>query len=142
MRRHKYVVATMIMALLYVTAPRSPCAAAAEKNLFNQLVERSQGEMAKAKGKLSVLLDLPAKEIVPILKVFQKGSSGFRVANVVNAISVQGLGHCTAEAWFENLTTLREIEGLRARSEEFLIKKYSELCELCGHEKKFKNEQN
>jgi hypothetical protein len=29
----------------------------------------------------------------------------------------QGLGHCTAEA-------------LRARSNEFLIKKYSELCEL------------
>jgi len=26
---------------------------------------------------------------------------------------------------------MREIEGLRARSKEFLIKKYSELCELC-----------
>jgi ABC-type Fe3+ transport system substrate-binding protein len=46
-------------------------ALAAEKNLFNQLVERSQTEMAK-KAKLSVLLDLPAKEITPILKVFQK----------------------------------------------------------------------
>ena len=68
------------------------------------------------------------------------------MANMVNAISVQGLGHCTAEAWFENLTTLtlrltqghgegnrtmREIEGLRARSKEFLIKKYSELCDFC-----------
>jgi len=31
----------------------------------------------------------------------------------------QGLGYCTAEA-------------LRARSKEFLIKKYSELCELCA----------
>jgi len=51
---------------------------------------------------------------------------------MVNAVSMQGLGHCTAEAWFENLTTLREIEGLRARSKEFLIKKYSELCELCA----------
>jgi hypothetical protein len=37
------------------------------------------------------------------------------MANVVYAISVQGLGHCTAEA-------------LRARSKEFFIKKYSELC--------------
>ncbi|HET8564553.1 MAG TPA: ABC transporter substrate-binding protein, partial [Candidatus Binatia bacterium] len=45
---------------------------AAEKNLFNQLVEQSRGEMAKPKAKLSVLLDLSAKEIMPILKVFQK----------------------------------------------------------------------
>ena len=34
-----------------------------------------------------------------------------------------GLGDCTAEAW-------------RTRRKEFLIKKYSELCELCGPEKK------
>jgi len=40
------------------------------------------------------------------------------VANVVNAISVQALGYFTAEA-------------LRTRSKEFLIKKYSELRELC-----------
>jgi hypothetical protein len=38
---------------------------------------------------------------------------------MVNAISVQGLGNCTAEA-------------LRARSKEFLIKKFAELCELCA----------
>jgi ABC-type Fe3+ transport system substrate-binding protein len=50
----------------------SSSALAAEKNLLSQLAERSQSEMAKGKGKLSVLLDLPAKEIVPILKVFQK----------------------------------------------------------------------
>jgi hypothetical protein len=34
-----------------------------------------------------------------------------------------GLGDCSAEA-------------RRTRRKEFLIKKYSELCELCGHEKK------
>jgi len=43
--------------------------------------------------------------------------SGFRVANVVNAISVRRLGHFTAER-------------LRARRKEFFIKKYSGLCEL------------
>ena len=47
------------------------------------------------------------------------GSSGFRMVNPGNAISAQRLGDCTAEA-------------LRARSKEFLIKKYSELCELCA----------
>jgi hypothetical protein len=47
------------------------------------------------------------------------GYSGFRVANLANAISVQRHGDFTAEA-------------LRARSKEFLIKKYSELCELCA----------
>ena len=40
------------------------------------------------------------------------------MVNPGNAISAQGLGDCTAEA-------------RRARSKEFLIKKYSELCELC-----------
>ena len=39
------------------------------------------------------------------------------MANLGNAISVKGLGDRTAEAQ-------------RARSKEFLIKKYSELCEL------------
>jgi hypothetical protein len=43
--------------------------------------------------------------------------------NQANAISLQGLGDCTAAA-------------LRARSKEFLIKKHAELCELCGREKK------
>jgi hypothetical protein len=38
------------------------------------------------------------------------------MVNPGNAISAQGLGDCTAEA----------------RSKEFLIKKYSELCELCA----------
>ena len=41
------------------------------------------------------------------------------MVNPGNAISAQGLGDCTAEA-------------RRARSKEFLIKKYSELCELCA----------
>jgi hypothetical protein len=40
------------------------------------------------------------------------------MVNPGNAISAQGLGDCTAEA-------------RRARSKEFLIKKYSELCDLC-----------
>jgi ABC-type Fe3+ transport system substrate-binding protein len=47
-------------------------ATAAEGNLFNQLVERSKAEMAKSKGKFSVLLDLDAKEGVPVIKAFQK----------------------------------------------------------------------
>ena len=50
----------------------SSSAGAAEKTLFNQLAERSQSEMAKAKGKLSIVLDLSAKEIMPIVKIFQK----------------------------------------------------------------------
>ena len=41
------------------------------------------------------------------------------MANLANAISVQGLGDCTAEA-------------RRSRSKEFLVKKYSELSELCA----------
>jgi hypothetical protein len=41
------------------------------------------------------------------------------MVNPGNAISAQALGDCTAEA-------------RRARSKEFLIKKYSELCELCA----------
>jgi hypothetical protein len=45
------------------------------------------------------------------------GSSGFRMVNPGNVISAYGLGDCTAEA-------------RRARSKKFLIKKYSELCEL------------
>ena len=52
-------------------------------------------------------------------KVKILASSGFSVANLANAISLKGLGDCTAEAQ-------------RARSKEFLIKKYSELCELCA----------
>jgi hypothetical protein len=40
-----------------------------------------------------------------------------------------GLGDYTAEA-------------RRTRSKEFLIKKFSDLCELGGHEKKFKNDEN
>jgi hypothetical protein len=51
--------------------------------------------------------------------VFNYGSSGFCVANLANTISMQRLGDCTAEA-------------LRSRSKEFLIEKYSELCELCA----------
>ena len=41
------------------------------------------------------------------------------MANLANAISVQELGDCTAEA-------------RRARRKEFLVKKYSELSELCA----------
>jgi hypothetical protein len=41
------------------------------------------------------------------------------MVNPGNGISAQGLGDCTAEA-------------RRARSKEVLIKKYSELCELCA----------
>jgi hypothetical protein len=47
------------------------------------------------------------------------GSSGFRVANLAKAISVRRLGDFTAEA-------------RRTRSKEFLMNKYSELCELCA----------
>ena len=50
---------------------------------------------------------------------FDFGSSGFPVANLANAISVQGLGNCTAEA-------------RRSQSKKFLVKKYSELSELCA----------
>jgi ABC-type Fe3+ transport system substrate-binding protein len=63
---------TTIVGFLCVAMIYSSSAVAAEKNLFNQLVERSQSEMAKPKAKLSVLLDLPAKEVTPILKVFQQ----------------------------------------------------------------------
>jgi hypothetical protein len=63
---------TTIVGFLCAAMIYSSSAVAAEKNVFNQLVERSQSEMAKPKAKLSVLLDLPAKEITPILKVFQK----------------------------------------------------------------------
>ena len=55
------------------------------------------------------------------LIVYKMGTSGFRVGNWANAIPVrgeEGLGVCTAEA-------------PRAQSKEFLIKKYSDLCELC-----------
>lgn len=73
MKQHKSLVsAAMFVGLLSTVMIYSSSAAAAEKNLLNQLVERSQGEMAKAKGKLSVLLDLSAKESMPVLKVFQK----------------------------------------------------------------------
>src|SRR5262245_54022189 len=50
----------------------SSSAIAAETSLFNQLVERSQSEMAKTKGKLSILLDLSPKEVLPVVNVFQK----------------------------------------------------------------------
>jgi hypothetical protein len=46
------------------------------------------------------------------------------MVNLDNALSTQGLGDCTAEA-------------RRARSKEFLIKKNSELCELCASAVKF-----
>ena len=41
------------------------------------------------------------------------------MANLANTISAQGFGDCTAEA-------------RRPRSKEFLVKKYSELSELCA----------
>src|SRR5262245_42410377 len=47
-------------------------AVAAEGHLFNQLIERSKAEMTKSKGKFSVLLDLDAKEGLPVIKAFQK----------------------------------------------------------------------
>ena len=50
------------------------------------------------------------------------------MANVANSNSVQGLGDCTAEA-------------RRARSKQFFIKNFFKLCELCGHEKKLKNDE-
>ena len=76
------------------------------------------------------------------------------MANLANAISVQGLGNYTAEALrtpskkvfaSEILRTLRPpclggerefgyltAETRRTRSKEFLIKKFSELCDLRG----------
>jgi len=58
--------------LLCATLVNCSSATAAEKNLFNQLVESARGEMAKTQGKLSVLLDLSAKEVTPVLRAFQK----------------------------------------------------------------------
>jgi hypothetical protein len=46
--------------------------------------------------------------------------SGFRVGKRgIRVRGEEGLGDCTAKA-------------LRAQSKEFLIKKYSDLCELCA----------
>jgi len=58
--------------LLCATLVNCSSATAAEKNLFNQLVESARGEMAKTQGKLSILLDLSAKEVTPVLRAFQK----------------------------------------------------------------------
>jgi hypothetical protein len=58
------------------------------------------------------------------------GSSGYPVANLANAISLKGLGDCTADQPI-HLRLMRPSEqALGARSKEFLMKKYSELCEL------------
>ena len=65
--RFRAAIGFLCAAMIYTSS-----AAAAEKNLYNQLVERAQSEMAKPKAKLSVLLDLSAKEIIPILNVFKK----------------------------------------------------------------------
>ena len=64
------------------------------------------------------------------VKIF--GSSGFSVANLANAISLKGLGYCTADPPKDGSATIFKAEAQRARSKEFLIKKYSELCELCA----------
>jgi ABC-type Fe3+ transport system substrate-binding protein len=62
-----------IVAAVLCAAPAiCPSANAAEKDLFNQLVERSRSEMSRGPGKLTVLLDLPAKEVTPVLRAFQK----------------------------------------------------------------------
>ena len=64
------------------------------------------------------------------------------MANLANGISLQGLGDCTADARPSTGSGRGEpVEPRRTRSEEFLIKKHSELCELCGHEKKLKNDE-
>ncbi len=61
------------------------------------------------------------------------GSSGFCVANLANAISVQGLGDCTAEARPSTGSGRGEpVEPRRTPSKELLIKKFSDLCELCA----------
>ena len=53
------------------------------------------------------------------------------MVNPGNANSAQGLGDCTAEARPSTGSGRGEpVEPRRARSKEFLIKKYSELCEL------------
>ena len=49
------------------------------------------------------------------------GTSGFRVGNCANAIPVRG------EEGFGDFTA----EARRPQSKEFLIKKHSDLCELC-----------
>src|SRR5262245_47094531 len=73
MKNHQaFVSFGAVMGLLCAVALSSSSVLAAEKTLFNQLVERSQGEMVKAKGKLSILLDLSAKEVMPVVKAFQK----------------------------------------------------------------------
>jgi len=71
MRRQKYLALKTTMSFL-CAAMISSSVLAAEKTLFNQLVERAQGEMVKAKGRLSILLDLSAKEVMPVVKAFQK----------------------------------------------------------------------
>ncbi len=50
-------------------------ASAADSNMFNQLVDRSKAEMAKSKGRFSVLLDLPDDNVVPVIQAFQKDFS-------------------------------------------------------------------
>jgi hypothetical protein len=44
----------------------------------------------------------------------------------------QGLEYCTADPPKDGSAAIFKAETLRARSNEFLIKKYSELCELCA----------
>ncbi|HWP56993.1 MAG TPA: ABC transporter substrate-binding protein [Candidatus Acidoferrales bacterium] len=58
----------LILALLLWAAPCE----AAQPNLFHQLADRAKAEMEKAKGKFSVLLDLPDKEVLPVVREFQK----------------------------------------------------------------------
>jgi len=68
MRRRLFAAAAILSATLVYCSR----VAAAEKNPFSQLVESARGEMDKTQGKLSVLLDLSAKEVTPVLRAFQK----------------------------------------------------------------------
>jgi ABC-type Fe3+ transport system substrate-binding protein len=68
MRRRSFTAAGLLFAALIYGSNAAP----AEKNPFGQLIESARGEMAKGQGKLSVLLDLSAKEVTPVLRVFQK----------------------------------------------------------------------
>lgn len=71
MAKNKLIVAGLLLAAMIHSSP----AMAAEKNSFNQLVDRSRAEMTRSKGKFSVLLDLDRKEVVPVIQAFQKDFS-------------------------------------------------------------------
>ncbi|MBI2988154.1 MAG: ABC transporter substrate-binding protein [Deltaproteobacteria bacterium] len=73
MRKHKWLVSpATVMGFLCAATIYGSTAAAAEKNLFNQLVDRAKAEMARPGAKFAVVLDLNPKEVIPVLQAFAK----------------------------------------------------------------------